>query len=188
MIALPARLVLASGSPRRRQLLESVGLEFEIRPADIDETPHVGESPVDYVRRLSIEKSAAVAASNEILLAADTTVEVDGTILAKPGDRDDARRMLRLLSGRDHRCHTGVTVRVDRHVATRVVTTTVWFVDLDDATIDWYVGTGEADDKAGAYGLQGVAGAFVERVDGSVTNVIGLPLAESIAMLRSARP
>ena len=94
--------------------------------------------------------------------------------------------MLHLLSGRDHRCHTGVTVRLDQREVTQVVTTIVTFAELDDAMIDWYVATGEADDKAGAYGIQGAAGAFVERVDGSVTNVIGLPLAQSIALLRSA--
>ncbi len=183
-----AELVLASGSPRRRELLAQLGVEFEVRPADIDETPREGEAPDTYVRRLSIEKAIAVAGSDEIVLAADTTVAVDGHILEKPLDRDDARRMLRLLSGRTHVCHTGVTVLDagcgNEETNTVVVTTEVEFADLDDATIDWYVGTGEADDKAGAYGIQGVAGAFVREVRGSVTNVIGLPLAETLDLLR----
>ncbi len=190
MITIPdgVELVLASGSPRRRELLAGAGLEFVVIPADIDETPRPGESPVDYVRRLSAEKADAVMKHDQIVIAADTTVEVDGAILEKPTDRDDAARMLSLLSGRSHRCHTGVTVLVNDcgnvTVDTQVVTTEVAFVELSDAMIDWYLSTGEADDKAGSYGIQGAAGAFVERVVGSVTNVIGLPLAETLAMLR----
>lgn len=182
-------LVLASGSPRRRELLAQLGFEFEVRPADIDESPRAGEAPADYVRRLSIEKASAVVGSDEIVIAADTTVDVDGEIFEKPVDRDDARRMLRRLSGRTHSCHTGVTV-IDagcgsEAAETTVVTTEVEFVTLDDATIDWYVTTGEADDKAGAYGIHLAAGAFVREVRGSVTNVIGLPLAETLVLLRS---
>ncbi len=131
-----------------------------------------------------------LASPAEMVLAADTTVEAKGEILEKPLDSDDAYRMLRLLSGRDHLVHTGVTVSVPlagaRRSSTILVTTKVTFADLDDATIDWYLATGEAMDKAGAYGIQGVAGAFVERVDGSVTNVIGLPLAETLALLRES--
>lgn len=191
MIDLPdgVDLVLASASPRRRELLAGAGLTFEVVPAYIDETPLAGEQPVDYVARLSAEKAHAVARPGQVVIAADTTVEVDGHILEKPVDRADAERMLRLLSGRAHRCHTGVSVRSDvdsnQALDTRVVTTEVVFVELTDAMIDWYLDTGEADDKAGAYGIQGAAGAFVERVVGSVTNVIGLPLAESLAMLRN---
>ncbi|MEM9745169.1 MAG: Maf family protein [Actinomycetota bacterium] len=188
------RLVLASGSPRRRELLGSVGLDPEVRPADIDETPHPDERPVEYVRRLSHEKAAAVAARvgdaddgpEPAVLAADTTVDVDGRILEKPVDDEDARRMLQLLSGRAHLCHTGVTVRRREQVETIHVSTSVLFVSLTAEMIDWYVATGESAGKAGAYGIQGAAGAFVERVEGSVTNVIGLPLAESLALLRSA--
>ncbi len=191
MIALPdgVELVLASGSPRRRQLLAGAGLEFVVRPADIDEAPKSGESPAGYVRRLSIEKATAVASHDEIVIAADTTVAVDGHLLEKPADDDDARRMLRLLSGRTHECHTGVTVLAagcaSDALETIVVTTAVVFVELSDETIDWYIATGEAHDKAGAYGIQGTAGAFVERLDGSVTNVIGLPLAQTLALIRS---
>ena len=188
------RLVLASGSPRRRELLGTVGLDPEVRPADIDETPRPNERPVEYVRRLSREKAAAVATvvgaadggSEPAVLAADTTVDVDGRILEKPIDDEDARRMLRLLSGRSHLCHTGVTVRQGDQMETIHVSTAVLFVPLNDEMIDWYVSTGESAVKAGAYGIQGAAGAFVERIEGSVTNVIGLPLAESLALLRSA--
>ncbi len=187
-------LVLASASPRRAELLRSVGLEFEVLPADIDESVHAGETPSHYVARLSREKAAAVAdrvAGQAVIVAADTTVDVDVAILEKPVDEADARRMLRLLAGRDHLVHTGVTVawfpeaRV-RGTETVVVETLVRFVDLTDQAIEWYLSTGEHAGKAGAYGIQGAAGAFVERIDGSVSNVIGLPLAETLALIRSA--
>lgn len=197
MFALSSPLVLASGSPRRRELLSGAGLRFAVRPANIDETPLPDESPMAYVRRLSIEKAAAamespLASSADIVLAADTTVEVKGEILEKPLDVDDADRMLRMLSGRDHLVHTGVTVLVPltgaRRSSSILVTTRVTFADLDDGAIDWYLETGEAanewQDKAGGYGIQGAAAGFVERVDGSVTNVIGLPLAETLVLLR----
>ncbi|WP_395155685.1 Maf family protein [Ilumatobacter sp.] len=195
MLGFAAPLVLASGSPRRRELLSGAGLRFAVRPADIDETPLPGEAPANYVRRLSIEKTDASMASPlaspvEIVLAADTTVDVNGEILEKPLDADDAFRMLRMLSGRSHLVHTGVTVSVPiagaRRSSTIVVTTEVTFADLEDAAIDWYLETGEAMDKAGAYGIQGAAGAFVEKINGSVTNVIGLPLAETLRLLRDA--
>ena len=207
LIALPAgaRLVLASASPRRSELLRSVGLQFDVVPADIDETTLPGEAPTDYVARLSNEKARIVAervGGGAIVIAADTTVDVDGRILEKPMDDADARRMLRLLSGRTHFVHTGVTVvgpggdgaREDcvgpggdgageDRSSTIVVETAVTFVELNDGAIDWYLATGEHAGKAGAYGIQGAAGAFVDRIDGSVTNVIGLPLAETLALL-----
>ena len=194
MIRIPSHieLVLASSSARRSELLSQVGLNFEVRPADIDESVHAGEPPIEYVRRLSVEKAAAVARPGEIVVAADTTVEVDGVILAKPFDGDDARRMLRLLSGRVHEVHTGVTVAMTgatgRPATTRteVISTAVTFVELDDATVNWYVRTGEPDGKAGGYAIQGAGGALVERLDGSVTNVIGLPLAETVEIIRLA--
>ena len=170
-------------------------MRFAVRPADIDETPLPGEAPANYVRRLSIEKTDAsmkspLASPAEIVLAADTTVDVNGEILEKPLDADDAYRMLRMLSGRSHRVHTGVTVSVPitgaRRSSTIVVTTEVTFADLQDAAIDWYLETGEAMDKAGAYGIQGAAGAFVEKINGSVTNVIGLPLAETLRLLHDS--
>lgn len=173
----------------------TAGLEFSVRPADIDETPLPDEAPTDYVRRLSIEKAAAATQSplsgpDEIIVAADTTVEVSGLILEKPLDVDDAWGMLRRLSGRTHRVHTGATVswpeRGARRTMSVLVSTEVTFIDLSDDAIDWYLATGEADDKAGAYGIQGAAAGFVERIDGSVTNVIGLPLAETLELIRAA--
>ena len=195
LIELPAgaRLVLASASPRRSELLRSVGLQFDIVPADIDEATLPGEAPSDYVARLSNEKARVVAervGGGVIVIAADTTVDVDGRILEKPVDDPDARRMLRLLSGRTHLVHTGVTTlsfgvgsgKTGLPVSV-VVETVVRFVELSERAIDWYIATGEHAGKAGAYGIQGTAGAFVERIDGSVTNVIGLPLAETVALL-----
>jgi len=167
-------LVLASGSPRRRELLAQLGLTFTIVSPDVDETPHPGERPIHLVRRLARAKAAAVGGA--VVLAADTTVELDGDNLGKPADVDDARRMLRRLSGRAHRVHTGIAVRVGSDVAAEVVTTIVTFVALQPPVIDWYVGTGEPLDKAGAYAIQGAGGVFVEHVRGSVSNVVGLPL------------
>ena len=186
MITFPegVSLVLGSGSPRRRELLTRAGIEFVVRPADIDESPHEYETPTEYVRRLSLEKSAAVIGPNEIVVAADTTVECDGRVLEKPVDDADAAAMLRVLSDRDHHVHTGVAIRSEHVLQSFVVTTIVTFVELTPQMIEWYVGTGEARDKAGAYGIQGAAASFVERVEGSVTNVIGLPMAETLAMLR----
>jgi septum formation protein len=195
VLDLTAPLVLASGSPRRRELLTGAGLRFAVRRADIDETPLLDEAPANYVRRLAIEKADACCISllanpSEIVLAADTTVDVNGEIFEKPLDADDAYRMLRMLSGRTHLVHTGVTVSVPiagvRRSSTIVVTTEVTFADLEDAAIHWYLETGEAMDKAGAYGIQGAAAAFVEKIAGSVTNVIGLPLAETLTLLRKA--
>jgi septum formation protein len=135
-----------------------------------------------YVERLAVAKAAAVARHGELVIAADTTVEVDGAILGKPLDGVDAARMLRLLSGRVHRVHTGVAVG-GRSV---VVTTEVRFAELSEADIAWYVGTGEPVDKAGAYAIQGAGGAFVAGIDGSASNVVGLPLVELIELLRVA--
>jgi septum formation protein len=208
MIDIPAgmRLVLASASPRRSELLRSVGLEFDVFPADIDESARPGELPTDYVERLSGEKAALVAGRTDadaIVVAADTTVDVDGQILEKPADDADARRMLALLSGRRHMVHTGVTVRrsvdtsfgvgstrtgrsiAEQVVETVVVETVVEFVTLTPELVDWYVATGEPFGKAGAYAIQGAGGALVRRLDGSVTNVIGLPLAETLDLLRN---
>lgn len=175
----PARagIVLASGSPRRRELLAQLGLQLTIVSPDVDESPLAGEAPVPYVRRLAIAKAHAVAAAPDVVVvAADTTVDLDGEILAKPADADDARRMLRRLSGATHQVHTGVALRLGERTVAETVTTSVTFAVLSDAVVDWYVGTGEPMDKAGAYAVQGAGGALVERVDGSVSNVVGLPL------------
>lgn len=170
-------VLLGSSSPRRRELLEQLGVEFTIAGPDIDETPLPGEGPVEYVRRLAVEKSQALtAAADTLVITADTTVDLGGEILGKPVDIDDARAMLRRLSARTHRVHTGVAVRLGDEVRSEVVTSLVTFTPLSPASIEWYVGTGEPLDKAGAYAIQGAGGVFVQRVRGSVSNVVGLPL------------
>ena len=180
-------VVPASGSPRRLMLLEQMGIDPTVVPADIDETPHPGEDPVGYVRRLAQEKAETVAVPEGVLvIAADTTIDLDGEILAKPEDAEDAKRMLRLQSARTHRVHTGVAVRHRGLTHVDVVTTLVTMAPLTTATIDWYVGTGEPLDKAGAYALQGSGGVLVEKVMGSVSNVVGLPLAPLAALVRLA--
>jgi septum formation protein len=153
-------------------------LHFVVLPTDIDETERVGENPVAYVHRLAIEKAFAASAGNDdIVIAADTTVDLDGTILAKPIDDDDARRMLNLLGGRTHQVHTALAVRHQGRVVAKVCTSTVSMVVLSNEWVDWYVGTGETQGKAGAYAIQGAASLLVDGVQGSVTNVVGLPLA-----------
>lgn len=183
------RFVLASASPRRRELLADLGLAFEVRPADIDESVHEDESGPDYVERLAREKALAVARPGELVLAADTTVDLDGDLLGKPVDADDARSLMRRLSDSTHHVHTGVAAVVcdtDPSVAPRilstVVTTAVTFAPVPDEWIDWYIDTGEPFDKAGGYGMQGAAAIFVHRIDGSPSNVIGLPL-DAVASL-----
>jgi septum formation protein len=175
-------LVLASSSPRRLELLATLGLEPLVRPAHVDESLHAGEDPLAYVQRLALDKARAVP--GETVVAADTTVEIDGTILGKPADRDDAAAMLAVLSGRTHRVHTGVAVRHRDRQAVDVVTTSVTFVDVTPAIIEWYLATGEPMDKAGAYAIQGAGAALVERIEGSVTNVIGLPLTTVLDLAR----
>ncbi|MFA9446580.1 nucleoside triphosphate pyrophosphatase [Egicoccus sp. AB-alg6-2] len=178
-------MVLASGSPRRAALLERLGLRPEIRPSDVDETPHDAETPADLVRRLAALKAmAAEAGDGEVVVAADTEVVLDGAVLGKPSDRADAQAMLRALSGRAHEVLTGVATRKGALVHVDVVRTTVVFRDLTDREIAWYLDTGEPFDKAGAYGLQGAGAALVAHLEGSDTNVVGLPLAETVALLR----
>lgn len=171
------RVVLASASPRRSELLTQIGMSFEVMPTDIDETEHPGEDPVSYVRRLAIEKAlAAVVGDDVVVIAADTTVDLDGMILAKPADDADALRMLGLLAGRTHQVHTGVAIRYQGRMVAEVNTSLVSMKASDDQWLRWYVATGEPHGKAGAYGIQGAAAVFVDSVHGSVTNVIGLPL------------
>lgn len=184
-----SRLVLASASPRRRDLLHSVGIDFEVVVADVDESWRSGESTTAYVGRLATDKADAVVAmlgrpAATVVLAADTTVDLDGQVLAKPVDDADARRMLQSLSGRSHLVHTAVACITADAAHRTTVTTAVTFAPLTDESIDWYLTTGEHRDKAGAYGMQGAAGAFVQRIEGSPTNVIGLPLAETLDLLR----
>jgi septum formation protein len=179
-------LTLASQSPRRRELLAGLGFTLEVRPAHTDETPRPGEPPAAYARRVAREKARAVPGG--LVLAADTTVAVDGEILGKPSGPGDAARMLRRLSGRRHEVISAVCVRrpAVRLEFDAVVSTEVEVAPLDERIIAWYVATGEPLDKAGAYAVQGVFGAFVRAVHGSVTNVIGLPLDETLALLRRA--
>ena len=176
-------IVLASASPRRADLLRSAGLSFVIEPADIDETPRPTERPIELVDRLSSAKALALAGAR-VVVAADTVVDLDGVVLGKPLDAANAAATLRRLSGRPHLVHTGVTVARGEIRRSTVVTTEVRFVALTDDDIAAYVATGEPLDKAGSYAIQGGAARFVVEVRGSVTNVIGLPLAETIALLR----
>lgn len=181
-------LVLASGSPRRREMLSGLGLEFLVDPADIDEGVRPGETPVAYVRRVASSKATTVAARHptSVVLAADTTIDLDGAVLAKPADAADAARMLEALSGREHLAHTAMAIAVGGLLNVVEVTTAVRMRPLSTAEIDWYVTTGEPLDKAGAYAIQGRAAAFVESVAGSVSNVVGLPMAEAVMALREA--
>ena len=183
-------LLLASASPRRRELLERVGVPLEVRPADIDETPRPHEGPAVYVARIAHEKARAVKRRpGQWVLAADTTVTIDGLILGKAATPDEATEMLRLLSGRVHQVITAVTllggdeVTIDHDL---LVASDVAVSELAEATIAGYVASGEWRGKAGAYAIQGIAAGLVREVRGSVTNVIGLPLAEVIAALRDA--
>lgn len=182
-------LVLASASPRRRELLARLGLHPLARPAHIDETAGHAESPDALVLRLAREKCAAGAerpVKDEVVLAADTIVTLEGRVFGKPRDRDDAADMLTRLSGRTHEVMTGIAVRRGPDEWTDLVVTAVTFRSLSDAEVAWYLDTGEPTDKAGAYGLQGAGAVLVERIVGSDTNVIGLPLAETVALLRRA--
>jgi septum formation protein len=183
----PPGLILASASPRRRALLQQLGMSFQMEAADIDETPLPGERPESYVLRLATTKAQVVASRRPrppatVVLGADTTVAVDQAILGKPTDRADAARMLRQLSGRTHLVHTGVALAT-AHAQTppsTVVTTEVDFAPLTEGEIEWYLDTGEPFDKAGAYAIQGAGGVFVASIRGSASNVVGLPLRELI--------
>lgn len=186
-----SRLILASGSPRRAELLRSVGIEFEVRPADIDESPLPGEPATSYVDRMANEKCLAVKSrlprgDRSVVIAADTIVAIDGDILGKPSDDGEARRMLRRLSGRRHDVFTAVCVATPTEIGVTRVSTTVTFAELSAAEVEWYIGRGESLDKAGAYGMQTAGAVLVARIDGSPTNVIGLPLRETVAMLAAA--
>ena len=171
-------LVLASSSPRRRQLLLSIGVDFTIRVPDVDEARLAGEAAEAYVRRLSAAKAAAIEAERSLVLAADTIVVLEGDVLGKPDSDDEARRMLARLAGREHTVLTGVTLR-DTDAGTSVsdiAASGVRLRQLSAEEIEWYVATGEPSDKAGAYALQGIGGLFVEAISGQSSNVIGLPL------------
>jgi septum formation protein len=174
----PARLVLASGSPRRRDLLELIGVPCQVVPSNLDEHQLADEQAAEFAVRAARDKALAVAESERDLpvLGSDTVVEVEGIALGKPGDADEAAEMLRLLSGRSHHVHTGVALAFGDSCESLVDTATVRFRPLTDAMIRWYVGTGEPMDKAGAYAVQGLAGLLIDGIEGSPNTVIGLPL------------
>ena len=188
------RLVLASASPRRADLLRAAGFTFDTLVVDVDEGLRPGETPADYVVRLAREKSAAaweqlvhdvVDAPELIVLGADTAVVVDGEILGKPRDDQDAAAMLRRLSGRRHDVMTGVSLRSASGERGLIETTGVYMLDLPEADIAWYVASGEGRDKAGAYAIQGLASRFIPRIEGSYSNVVGLPVAAVSILLRA---
>lgn len=185
------RLILASASPRRADLLRAAGIDFEAVSTEVDEAVRPGETPAEYVRRLASEKAAAamdvVGAPETVILAADTAVVVDGDILGKPRDDADAAAMLRCLSGRCHDVITGICLRGTAFEVVRVETTAVFVAALSDEDVAWYVASGEGLDKAGAYAIQGLASRFIPRIEGSYTNVVGLPVELASRMLTEFR-
>jgi septum formation protein len=170
-------LVLASQSPRRSEILRQAGIPFIVRAVDVDETPEAGEGARGYVERLAVAKAlAAEAGPAETVLAADTTVTIDGALLGKPADAADARRMISMLSGRRHEVLTGICLRKGDSLISDCATTAVWFHALSGEEIDEYVASGEPEGKAGAYAIQGLASKFVDRIEGCYFNVMGLPV------------
>jgi septum formation protein len=178
---------LASSSPRRREILATLGVEFSVVPADVDETPLADEAPEEMVVRLAVTKAEAVAAAQgDVIIAADTAVVVEGRVLGKPADRDDCLAMLKALAGRRHKVYTGVALRCGDVTRTAVSETDVCFREIsrDEALAYWQ--SGEPRDKAGAYAIQGTGGVFVERIEGSYSGVVGLPVFETANLLREA--
>lgn len=181
------KLVLASGSPRRRELLEQAGIAFELAAVAVDETPFPDEPAADYVERLARAKSQAGAATCEpgrLVLGADTAVVADGRILGKPVDAADGRAMIARLSGRSHQVMTAIALTRGKRTRSIVQTSDVIFDDLDEAAIRNYIGSGEGRDKAGSYAVQGVAACFIREIRGSHSGIMGLPLFETAALLR----
>lgn len=169
-------LILASKSPRRAELLAAAGIDFTVRTADIDETPRENEKPLEFALRMAAEKAAAVEfRNNETILAADTIVVLGSEIMGKPRDAADATRMLRALSGQAHHVITAVCLRSADRLVVESASTQVWFAAMSDEEIAWYVASGESMDKAGAYGIQGLASRFIPAIEGSWSNVVGLP-------------
>jgi septum formation protein len=187
------RIYLASRSPRRAELLQQIGIVFEVLPSDIDESVLAGEAPSAYVTRLAKEKAQACLgrlqqdkAAVLPILAADTTVSIDGIILGKPESDEEAYAMLARMSGRRHEVHTGIAVATATSIEVALSTTYVEMDTLTDAAILAYVATGEPHDKAGAYGIQGLAGTFIKHIEGSYSGVMGLPIYETAALLKRA--
>jgi septum formation protein len=174
------RIILASASPRRRELLRQIGIDFTVDPADVDERVLPGESPEAYAVRVALDKAriAAQRAGTGVVIAADTIVVLDNAILGKPSDDEDAERMLTMLSGRTHQVITGMAIMdpAAGKTLTRSSTTNVLFRELSPDEIRWYVRTGEPLDKAGAYGIQEKGSLFISRIEGCYFNVVGLPL------------
>jgi len=170
-------LILASQSPRRSEILRQAGIPFVVMPAHVDETVHPGEPVEEYVRRVAEQKATAVETSDgDIVLSADTVVVIGGEILGKPRDRADAVRMLERLVGREHEVITGICLRRGEELLYDRSVTRVWFTPLTREEIEQYVASGEPMDKAGAYAIQGLAAKFIQRIEGSYTNVVGLPI------------
>jgi len=184
------KFILASSSPRRRELLTSIGLDFDVVPSHVPEEHQPGEAPEEYVARLSREKANAIAAKHPSawIIAADTTVLLGDQLLEKPVDKKDAERMLSLIAGKTHVVYTGVTLQnVERgYRETRVAESEVRMLPLALEDVRWYVSTGEPLDKAGAYAVQGIGAMFIDSIHGSYTNVVGLPLAMLFQMMRKA--
>lgn len=184
------KFILASASPRRRELLASIGVEFDVLPSEVPEVHRDGEAPEEYVARLSRDKAAALASRHpeRWVIAADTTVLLGEQLLEKPVDAADAARMLATIAGRTHTVYTGVTLEHagSGYRDTRVAESEVRMLPLSGPEIEWYVRTGEPMDKAGAYAVQGIGAMFIESVHGSYTNVVGLPLATLFQMMRKA--
>ncbi len=182
------RLILASGSPRRRELLEAAGVSFVVEAADVDETPLRGETPAACVERLALVKARSILARHpaDVVLGADTTVVLDGLMLGKPADEREATGMLRRLSGRAHDVLTGVAVVTASSERTAVETTKVWMAAMSEGEIAWYVASGEPRDKAGAYAIQGLASRFIPRIEGSYSNVVGLPVALVLQLIAAS--
>lgn len=174
----PLWIVLASRSPRRRELLQAANMPHILRVANVDETAHPGEQPVEYVRRVAREKALAVEqAPDEAVIAADTTVVAQGEMLGKPLSHADCLRMLRLLQGRDHEVITGVCIRHGDWITVEHEATRVWFAPMTESEIEAYAETEEPADKAGGYAIQGIASRYIVRIEGSYSNVVGLPVA-----------
>jgi septum formation protein len=178
-------VILASSSPRRRELLQLVGIAHDVRPANIDESYLDGETPKTHAERLAREKAGAIDAPDSVVIGSDTIVVVDGDVLGKPRDRDHATQMLRRLSGRSHVVMTGVAVRWRGQTVSGLEEVSVTFRSLTDREIECYIATGEPMDKAGAYGIQGYGATIVERVDGDYFAVMGLALNRLAGLLRS---
>ena len=182
------KFILASSSPRRRELLASIGADFEVIPINVPEVHQEGEAPEEYVARLSRDKANAIASANPSrwVIAADTTVLLGEELLEKPVDGADAERMLATIAGKTHIVYTGVTLQNGDYRDTRVAESEVRMLPLSAGDIAWYVRTGEPLDKAGAYAVQGIGAMFIDSIHGSYTNVVGLPLATLFLMLRRA--